>query len=190
MCVAAVLQWLGPPSDRTSRDDGGSAARQSARPVGPEPVAATPAQPRPGRDEQVAAQSEARSSVPVPPPAIAAPPASPTDAPPTSPDPRVSEREDTRQAVVILYAPRSQAAQAAAEQLAPLVGLAPGQVETRAAADIPSRAVIRFYESGDHALARRIGHELSRMGYSWRIENRSDRPPSEHQVPEIWLPDR
>jgi hypothetical protein len=55
---------------------------------------------------------------------------------------------------------------------------------------VPSRAVIRFYEAGDHALARRIGHELADMGYPWRIENLSAGSTSKHQPPEIWLPAR
>jgi len=119
-------------------------------------------------------------------------PSSPARAPSAAPVQRESEQADTRpagQALVILYASRSQAAQAAAEQLAPRLGLTPGQIDTRAAPDTPSRAIIRFYERADHALARRIGQEFSRMGYSWRIENLSDRSPSKHQAPEIWLPE-
>ena len=54
-----------------------------------------------------------------------------------------------------------------------------------------SEAVIRFYAVGDHALARRLGKELARMGYSWRIENFAARPWAwKDQAVEVFLPDK
>lgn len=212
VCLAGILQWLGPPADRPSHEDVRRSAAQPARSVEAKPVAGTAApapQAAPGKDEQVAPPSESRSADPVPPEKVAAAPASSAEAhpappslhaqspapagdPPAAPAPRTSDREDApaRKALLVLHASRSQVAEAAAEQLAPRVGLSPGQIEARAAADPPPRAVIRFYAAADHALARRIGQELSRMGYSWRIENLSDRPPLGYQVPEVWLSDR
>lgn len=206
MGVAGILQWLGPPAEPPSRDVAGRAA--------------PPKQPRPDRDEPAAAPSPAPSAeavppapvplapvlpAPVPPPPIASPdlppapptppaqPSSPASPPPVAQAPHAAEREDAAprgQALLILHAARSEDAQAAAERLAPAIGLTPGQVDARAAADPPTGAVIRFYAATDHPLARRIGQELARMGYSWRIENLSDHPPSQHRAPEVWLPDR
>lgn len=171
-------------------------------------------------DEPNAASNQAKPLEPVEPAVMGAVPASPSGSPPPPPDqderPPAKARSlsDAQalgafdqtpphggQAVVILHAAGSQGGQAAAEQLASRVGLTPDQIKrvgltpdqinTRAAADVPSRAIIRFYTTEDHAWARRLGQELSQMGYSWRIENWSDRSSSpEHQVPEVWLPER
>jgi hypothetical protein len=178
------------------------------------PVAGTAeslVQTQPGRKDQAAVPSAARPTGPTPAenmaaaPAISAgsiqappnppePSAKPAGDPPPAPTPKASAHdEDIRPNVkplLVLYASRSRAAKAAAAQLAPEVGLTPAQVDAQASADLPARAVIRFYAPADHPLARRIGQELSRMGYSWRIENLSDRPSSKGQVLEVWLPDR
>jgi hypothetical protein len=213
MCIVGVLQWLGPPSDPPVRDPAKPPPQQAARPVEAKPVAGmadSPAQGQPGRKDQVAVASERRSSGSTPAenmaaaPAISAgstqappnppgPSAKPAGDPPVAPPPRTSESEGTQhpeKPLLVLHASQSQAAEAVAAQLAPRVGLTPAQVDARASADLPPRAIIRFYAAADHALARRIGQELSRMGYSWRIENLSDRASSKGQVPEVWLPDR
>lgn len=211
MCVAGLLQWLGPPSDPPALDVAKPTPPQTARPAEARLVAGTAdpsAQAQPKRAEQLAAPGEPRSSAPVqpenmaPPSSAASTPApsnsraqssAPVGDPPVAPAPQTSEREDTRakaRPLLVLHASQSPIAEAAAAQLAPLVGLAHDQVDARASADLPQRAVIRFYAPADHALARRIGQELARMGYSWRIENLSGRSQSKDQVPEVWLPDR
>ncbi|MBN9559248.1 MAG: hypothetical protein J0H14_00780 [Alphaproteobacteria bacterium] len=213
MCVAGIVQWLGPPSGPPLRDVAKPVPPQAARPKEAKPLIGTadlPAQGQPGPKDQMAAPNEAQSSGSTPTVDIAAAPATSaewTQAPPNPPEPaakpagdpppaatpKASERQDIRpqaKPLLILHASRPQAAEAAAAQLAPQVGLTPAQVDTQASADLPPRAVIRFYAAADHPLARRIGQELSQMGYSWRIENLSDRASSKGQVPEVWLPDR
>ena len=81
---------------------------------------------------------------------------------------------------------------AQAGQLASQAGLAPDQVGAGTASGLgQGAAMIRFYSTRDHALARRLGQGLTGMGYAWRIEKLSDRTsPSGRQAVEVWLPKR
>lgn len=93
--------------------------------------------------------------------------------------------------LVILHPPRSEGGRATAQQLATRAELASDQIATEAVTNAPPRATIRFYSPEDHALARRLGRELTQLGYPWQIENLSDRPPSAgQQTLEVWLPER
>lgn len=202
---AAVLQWLGPPTDHISRDQPRSTAQQSARPPEPGTAVGSPTmlppeqstpheQPAP-RDPVPAAVTPDVAAPAAPPPAR---PGSTEQSAPASISPDTTGSTDAgpvdpRRAppLVILHAARSETARAVADQLASRTGLTPDQIDTSESADAPSRAVIRFYADKDHAMARRLGQELANLGYAWQIENLSDRPPSpDHQIIEVWLPRR
>lgn len=103
-----------------------------------------------------------------------------------------NERSQPRSEILVtLHPAASDQGKALSEQLASQAGLAPGQIATGPVGDLRSGAVIRFYSAADHALARRLGKELTRMGYAWRLENLSDRPsPPRQQGVEVWLPGR
>jgi len=93
--------------------------------------------------------------------------------------------------LVTLHPAGSEDGRALAERLVSQIGLTPDQIGTGAAGHPRSGAVIRFYSAGDHTLARRLGKELTQMGYAWHIENLADRPsPLRHQMLEVWLPER
>lgn len=80
---------------------------------------------------------------------------------------------------------------ALAERLASQAGLAPNRISTASPGGSRSgAAVIRFYVAEDHALARRLGYGLEYLGFAWRIENRTGRPPApaRQERIEVWLP--
>ena len=101
-------------------------------------------------------------------------------------------RRDGRVLVTLHPAAGSGDGGAQAGQLASQAGLAPDQIGAGTASGLgQGAAMIRFYSTLDHALARRLGQVLTGMGYAWRIENLSDRPsPPGHQAVEVWLPKR
>lgn len=179
--LGLVLAVLGPPSERVAVDgpapEAAQAPRptpdampsQAARPVEPErlPAASAPMHPQP---DQPAPQTPGLQL----PDSIAQP-----DAPPR---PR---------AALVLHPARPEGGAAIAGRLAAQAGLAPDQVDVGTVAEARSEAVIRFYSAGDHPLARRLGKELARMGYSWRIENFAARSWAwKDQAVEVFLPDR
>lgn len=207
----AVLQRLGPPHEHVARDQVQSGPQWSAGPVEPEPPTAAPASPaaapptRPEVAEQLARAPSAGPAEPVPSLTASAPLATSSPARPAADEQRVrlpshaqasggTDQESTQPrspVLVTLHPARPEDGRALAEQLASQIGLAPGQIGMGAAGDLRSGAVIRFFSERDHALARRLGKELTQLGYAWRIENLSDRPlPPGHQVPEVWLPER
>lgn len=175
----ALLEYLGPPAERLSPDQVRPDPQQAAGAAEPEAVPgglSSPAAPLPMRPEaDDPTPKEARPS------ADARAPGGVAQA---NPPPR-------SRVLAILHPARSEGSRAAAKQLAIRAGLAPDQVDMGAAADARSDAILRFYSAADHALARRLGKELTQMGYPWRIENFSDRPsPPGHQALEVWLPKR
>ena len=95
------------------------------------------------------------------------------------------------QILITLHPAGSEDTRELAQHLAAGLGLAPDQIGTGVAGGFRPGVVIRFYSAGDHMMARRIGNELTGMGYSWRIENLSSRPPViPHQGLDVWLTGR
>lgn len=207
-----VLQWLGPLLEHVAPDQVRSGPPRIAGPVEPEPPKAASASPaaapprRPEAAEQLArTPSAAGPTEPAPSLPAPAPPATPAPARPEADEQRArlpsraqatgsADQESTQPRsplLVTLHPARSEDGRAVAERLASQIGLAPGQIGTGMAGDLRSGAVIRLYSERDHALARRLGAELARMGYRWRIENLSDRPsPPGRQPVEVWFPER
>ena len=92
---------------------------------------------------------------------------------------------------MVLHPARLEGSEKIANRLAAHAGVDPDQIDVGPTSEATSRAVIRFYAEGDHALARRLGQELARMGYSWKIENLSARSwASKDQAIDIFLPDK
>lgn len=180
VAVVFVLEILGPP-ERVAGSDPASNARgalEQPRPAAPAalsgkpveterlPFASTPMRPEP--------------DPPVPPGLGILPPGAP--APPEAPRARVA---------LVVHPARAEGSAAIASRLAVQSGLAPDQVDVGSVADARSEAIIRFYATNDHPLARRLGKELARMGYSWRIENFSARPSvAKDQAIDVFLPDK
>lgn len=183
----AVLQWLGPPPDRASAGDA-----QTVQPSASNPAEPRPAVPPPPAS---AAQTVAEPEPPAPQSPAPQSPGMPSSPPAVSSDAAGIAQQDGGKtaiaALVIRYAGNSDSSRAAAEQLAARAGVPPDQIEARATADVPSSGIIRFYAREDHAWARRLGQELSDMGYTWRIQNLSGRvAPAEHPSVEVSLPER
>lgn len=96
--------------------------------------------------------------------------------------------QPVNQILITLHPAGSEDTKALAERLAARLGLTSSQISTGAAGGSRPGVVIRFYSAGDHTMARRIGSELSKMGYPWRIENLSNPPPANpHHALEVWL---
>ncbi len=178
VALVFILELLGPPERMAGADPAPEApppdrvqsdmpAPPPSKPVVAErpPAPATPPQPQP--------------DPPAPPaPAVQPPAAAPPDAPHARP-------------VLVLHPARPEGAAALANRLAAQAGLPPDQVDVGTVAEARSEAVIRFYDAADHPLARRLGKELARMGYSWRIENFATRPWAwKDQAVEVFLPDK
>lgn len=174
-----LLEVLGPPQRVAGADPASDALEPLDR-----PRAATPA-PLAGKPGETGQPS---ASIPMPPePDPPAPPA-PGILPPGAPAPPDAPR--TRVALVV-HPARAEGGTAIASRLAAQSGLAPDQVDVGTIADARSDAIIRFYATNDHPLARRLGKELARMGYSWRIENFAARPSvAKDQAVEVFLPDK
>lgn len=179
--LGLILAVLGPPSERIAE----------AEPA-PEPVQA----PRPAPNA-VPAQLAPRVE-PERLPAVLTTPMRPEPeqpAPPTpglQPGPATAPDAPSRpRAALVLHPARSEGGTAIASRLAAQTGLTPDQVDVGTVAEARSDAVIRFYSTTDHPLARRLGKELARMGYSWRIENFAARSWAwKDQAVEVFLPDR
>lgn len=182
-----VLGHLGSPAQRPTREQMPAEPPRSVRQTGDEPLAATPsAAPLPGHQG---------SAGPVPPPDGSTQDGQAVQALASSgamPDSNDEASGPTRgRRLVVLHPSSSKSGRAAAQQLAVRVGLANGQTATEVTANTPPRATVRFYSVDDHALARRLGQELTQLGYAWQIENLSARPsPSGRQPVEVWLPNR
>lgn len=179
--LGLILAALGPPSERVADAEPAPEAVQAPRPT----PAAMPA--------QVARRVELER-----PPAVSVPMRPEPDRP-TPPTPGVQPPGAAAQpvapprprAVLMLHPARSEGSAAIASRLAAQTGLAPDQVDVGSVAEARSDAVIRFYSTSDHPLARRLGKELARMGYSWRIENFAERSWAwKDQAVEVYLPDR
>jgi len=168
----------------------------------PTPVAAVPPAPNPPDrmpvQTPVAAALDPAASQPPAPAARRRPQAEQPATPPTNP-PDVQaigaavqrEAPVRAQAHVVLHPARPNGAGAIAERLTARTGLAAGQVEVGVPAEARPEVAIRFYSENDHGLARRLGQELGRMGYTWRLENRAGRAPASRDQPvEVWLTDR
>ena len=123
-------------------------------------------------------------------------PTRPDPAPPPPPIPSVQPLADAAppdapRARVIVHPARAEGGDAIANRLAARSDLSPDQVDVGTVGEARPDAVIRFYATGDHPLARRLGKELARMGYSWRIENFAERPSTaKDQAVEVFLPDK
>ena len=184
VALASTLEILGPP-ERAADVERVSDAPQTvdrAQPALPAPPVGNPVEA--GHPE---AERPLASAVPMRPkpdqPAPPVPDFQPPDAaPPEAPRPR---------AALVLHPARADSGAGIASRLAAQAGLSPNQVDVGPVADARSEAVIRFYAAGDHPLARRLGKELARMGYSWRIENFAQRPWAwKDQAVEVFLPDK
>jgi hypothetical protein len=93
--------------------------------------------------------------------------------------------------LVVHYSAKSATSGTDATQLAARLESRFDRAEMQTEADVPPGAIVRFYYPDDHATARAIGKTLAEMGYSWRIENFTNRPrPSGPRTVEVWLPIR
>ncbi len=114
-------------------------------------------------------------------------------APPAVPSPGAAAQPDAPRprVILVLHPARPDGGGTIASRLAAQSGLAPDQIDIGPVAEARSEAVIRFYSTGDHALARRLGKELTRMNVRWRIENFAARSWAwKDQAVEVFLPDR
>ena len=180
VAVVFVLEILGPPQRVAGADPAPDALRTLDRPraAAPAPVFGKPAE-----AERVPAAATPMRPEPAPP----APPV-PGMLPPGVP--AATDAPRTRVALVV-HPARAEGGAAIASRLGAQSGLAPDQVDVGAVADARSEAIIRFYATNDHPLARRLGKELARMGYSWRIENFAARPSAaKDQAIDVFLPDK
>ena len=179
VAVVFVLQGLGPPERGASADPAFEApqARDQPRAAAPAPLVAKPIE---TGLPSTTAPMRPEPDPPAPPtPSIQAPGA-PASA--DAPRPRL---------VLVVHPARAEGSAAIANRLAAQSGLAPDQVDVGTVADARSEAIIRFYAANDHSLARRIGKELARMGYSWRIENFAARASAaKDQAIDVFLPDK
>jgi len=185
--IGTVLEHLGPPTQPLTREQTPAEPPRSVRQTGNEPLAATPS--------ATALPQHQGSAGPVPPPDVSAQDGQAVQALASSgamPDSNDKASGPTRgRRLVVLHPSSSKSGRAAAQQLAVRVGLANGQTATEVTANTPPRATVRFYSIDDHALARRLGQELTQLGYAWQIENFSAHPsPSGRQPVEVWLPNR
>ena len=91
----------------------------------------------------------------------------------------------------MLHPARLEGGAGLADRLANRAGIAADQVEVGTASEQRSDTAIRFYSEADHALARRLGREFAGMGYTWKLENYSQRPgASKDRAIDVWLPVR
>lgn len=181
-----VLEILGPPPKRT------------ADVQAPPQAAILPT--RPARPPAAPAGLTAPAAVPAPAAlAPAQPEPDPASAPQPSPVPDTQAPGNTAQqdapsrgrVLMVLHPARSEGSAAIAGTLAARTGLDSDQIGVGTTGEARSAAVIRFYSTGDHALARRLGQELARMGYTWKIENFAARSWAwKDQAIEVFLPDR
>lgn len=178
--LGLVLEILGPPERDTQPQPEPPQAQPAlaAKPT-------TPLAPDAARLPAVSAAVRPEPAQPSPPaPSVPTPnPAALSDTPPDTP-PR-------GRVMLVLHPARPENGTAMANRLAAQTGLATDQVEVGPVAEARSEAVIRFYSTEDHPLARRLGKELARMGYTWRIENFAARSWAwKDQAVEVFLPDR
>lgn len=184
---ALVLEILGPPPERTP--DVQAPRPTAALPIGPERPLTALAPPA-ALTTPAVAMTYATS-------APARPKPGPAPRPDTNPDTQALAATAQQDApprgriLIVLHPARSEGSAAIASRLAARVSLDSDQIDVGTRGDARSGAVIRFYSTDDHALARRLGQELAHMGYSWKIENFADRPGvSKDQAVEVFLPDR
>lgn len=203
----AVLHRLGPLPEHSHGDQARSEPQHLNEPwTAPMLSAAMPRVQPSSAEPLTCAPSASKSSEPAPPVVAEALPPAPATAraesgeqPSRPPSPvqatnggLVGTRRDSLVLVTVHPAAGSGDGGAQAEQLISQIGLAPAQVGIGTASGLgQGAAMVRFYSTHDHALARRLGQGLAGMGYAWRIENLSDRPsPPERQAVEVWLPKR
>jgi len=180
--LGLVLEILGPPE----RD-----ARLQPQPEPPQAQPALAAKPTPPVAPG-AARLPAVPAVMRPEPAQPSPPV--PNVPPPNPAAQSNTPPDTPprgRVMLVLHPARPENGMAMANRLSAQTGLATDQVEVGPVAEARSEAVIRFYSTEDHPLARRLGKELARMGYTWRIENFAARSWAwKDQAVEVFLPDK
>ncbi len=178
VALAFILEVLGPP-ERFEDSDAALEAAALALDRGP---AATPAPPG---GKPVAAGRPAAPASPRRAPAQPMPPA-----PGVQPSGGAAQSDPPRtRAAMVVHPARAEGGAAIASRLAAQSGIPPDQVDVGPVAEARPEAVVRFYAAGDHPLARRLGKELGKMGYTWRIENFSDRPWAwKDQAIEVFLP--
>lgn len=197
--AGTVLALLGPPHDAV-RGEQTSAPPQlgETQPGEPQPAGATPIPPRPPARLPVQAAMAAALDPPAPAASTFTARGLPqTDQPPRRTNPPSDQAPDSRvpanapsrtQARIVLHPAQPDGAGAIAERLAARAGIAAGQIDVGTAAEPRSEVAIRFYSESDHATARRLGQELGRMGYTWRLDNRAGRSSApKDQAIEIWL---
>lgn len=183
---AVALQLLGPPErlagDGLTVEDAQPAPLPASAPSLAAPGALpAPVRPQPGPAPQAAA-------------AVPAPLATPGNVAPGSVAPGSLAQQGSPSAgrvALVLHPPPTADGVAIANRLASRAGLDQDQIEVGTTGDVKTTAVIRFYATDDHPLARRLGKELRKMGYAWRIENYAERSWTwKDQATEVWLPDK
>jgi hypothetical protein len=134
------------------------------------------------------ATQNASSSVQTTPPAAAATQVSPGQSARSAAEETADP--DTQPPIIsIHFAVNAPAAEDQAKQVAGRLGSHFDQVEMQGDAEIPRKAIVRFFSSQDHNAARSVGKMLADMGYSWRIDNKSKQGDSPHII-DVVLPPR
>lgn len=182
-----ALEILGPPAERTPEVQAPQPA--AILPAGPErPPTALAAF---ANVTAAAADTTLATSAPARPEPSTAPQPGPV---PSAQGPAATAQQDSPprgRSLIVLHPARSEGAAAIASRLAARASLDPDQIDVGTLGEVRSGAVVRFYSTGDHALARRLGQELAHMGYTWKIENLAARAgASKEQAIEVFLPDR
>ncbi len=190
---ALVLEVLGPSPE--SALDLQAAEAAAALAPGPAPELKRPLTASAGPTAPVAGTAPAAAITPVTPvPARPEPGPAPQPSPvPDAQAPAGTQPQDAPRGrvLVVLHPARSEGSAAIASRLAARAGVDPDQIDVGPTGEAKSRAIIRFYAEADHALARRLGQELARMGYTWKIESFAGRSWTwKDQAIEVFLPER
>ena len=107
----------------------------------------------------------------------------------TTPEPKSGVLADRR--VVIHYRADSVAGEAEAQSIATRLLPGAGSTETRAVADVPRAANIRYFFAQDEGAARDLASMLGRGGTSWSVRDFTTYEPKPRAgTIEVWIPPR
>jgi hypothetical protein len=110
--------------------------------------------------------------------------------PPTLPAQPIKDTQRTPDPVLIIhFSIGSTYAPTEAHQLAVILGSRFSQIKLVGEHNIWPNAIIQYYSTGDHPIARSTGEKLGRMGYPWQIKQvTSQRAKSPADIVDVWIP--